>query len=228
MGAAAQMALCVQNVGNDANTLILLHMDGADLGTTFTDSSATGNTVTATGGVVTSSSSFAAPNFGRSSGKFPASGGLTVPDSAALRPGTGDFTVECWVRYNAGSVAQVIYEKGLNTANSILIQTDTSASPKITVLINASSVVTETTGTATGVWVHKAIVRSSGTVTIYSNGAANGSASGAATITVTSTIGIGCRADGVSAPLNGNLDELRYSNIARWTANFTPRGVPYS
>lgn len=214
--------------GNDANTLILLHMDGADSGTTFTDSSRSPNAVTANGGCITSSSSFAAAMFGPSSGKFPTSGGLTIPDAATLRPGVGDFTVDFWVRYNGGSLAQCLFDKGNNGANSLTIQTDTSASPKISVLLNSASVVTETTGTATGSWVHKAIVRSSGTVTIYSGGTANGSAAGSADISSTGAIGVGCRNNGSSVPLNGNMDELRFSSVARWTANFVPTSVPYS
>jgi len=81
---------------------ILLHMDGADGSTTFTDSSANALTVTANGGTtITTSQS----KFGGASGYFtgdPVSY-LTTEDSPLFGFGTGDFTIEMWVKLVVGS-----------------------------------------------------------------------------------------------------------------------------
>lgn len=81
---------------------ILLHMDGADASTTFTDSSANALTVTATGGTTISTSQ---SKFGGASAYFTGNpiSYLTTEDSALFGFGTGDFTIEMWVQLVAGS-----------------------------------------------------------------------------------------------------------------------------
>lgn len=214
--------------GNDANTHLLLHFNGSDGGTTFTDSSANNYTFTASGNAVTHTTSFAAPKFGTASGKFDGTTDfIYCSDAANLRPGTGDFTVDVWVRYNAGSAFQTIYSKGYVAAGGLLIQSDNSASPKIVVYAAGVTVVTETTGSSTGVWIHKAIVRSGSSVKIYSDGVANGSGTNSTDFNSTDFASIGAKQSDGSFSVNGNLDEFRYSNVARWTTAFNPPSAPY-
>lgn len=216
---------------NDSFTKIMLHFDGADAGTSFPDSSLLNNTFTAHGNVQTHTTSFAGPKFGTASGKFDGTTDyITCPDVAALRPGSGDFTVDFWIRYNAGSVNHTVFEKGYTASNAMLIQSDTSASPKLQFFsAGGVNVVTETTGSATGAYVHKAIVRSGSTVTIYSGGTANGTGSNSTNINDTSQISIGARGSDGTFSVNGNIDELRFSvGIARWTSNFTPPTSTYA
>ncbi len=81
---------------------LLLHFDGADGSTTFTDSSAAPKAVTAIGDAKIST---AQTLFGGSTGYFDGTGdALSVANSSALDFGTGDFTIECWV-YIAGNSA---------------------------------------------------------------------------------------------------------------------------
>ena len=81
---------------------ILLHMDGADASTTFTDSSANALTVTANGGATISTSQ---SKFGGASAYFTGNpvSYLTTEDSPLFGFGTGDFTIEMWVQLVAGS-----------------------------------------------------------------------------------------------------------------------------
>lgn len=73
---------------SDSNTLALLHMDGSDNGTTFTDSSSHGRTITRTGSPVTKTS---IKKFGTSSCYFGDGDGtagshgnaLSMPDSSS-------------------------------------------------------------------------------------------------------------------------------------------------
>ena len=86
---------------SDSNTLILLHMDGSDNGTTFTDSSSHGRTVSRTGSPVTKTS---IKKFGTSSCYFGDGDGssgshgnaLSMPDSANFDFLASNWTVECW------------------------------------------------------------------------------------------------------------------------------------
>ena len=81
---------------------ILLHMDGADASTVFTDSSANALTVTANNGTTISTSQ---SKFGGASAYFTGNpvSYLTTEDSALFGFGTGDFTIEMWVQLVAGS-----------------------------------------------------------------------------------------------------------------------------
>ena len=86
--------------GNDAFTKILLHMDGSNGGTTFTDVNAGGvsNTWSALSDAVTTT---AAAKFGPSSLNSGAGGfGISTSAKSALDPGTGDFTVDFWYNHN--------------------------------------------------------------------------------------------------------------------------------
>lgn len=95
---------------------ILLHMDGANGGTTFIDSGPLGLTVTPTS-VTTSTAQF---KFGTASALISttASTGnsLQVAHNAALAPGAGDFTIECWVYFTSLPAYSVIVIKQTSTS----------------------------------------------------------------------------------------------------------------
>jgi hypothetical protein len=78
---------------------LLLHGDGANGSTTITDSSRLTNTVTAVGDAQIST---AQSKFGGASIAFDGSGDyLTISSSSALSIGSGDYTVEFWIRWTA-------------------------------------------------------------------------------------------------------------------------------
>src|SRR3990167_4126243 len=85
-----------------ANTQLLLHCDGTDASTTFTDSGNTVHTVTANNSAQIDT---AQKKFGTASGLFASatSDNLSVPDHADWDFGTSDFTIDFWFRFN-GSV----------------------------------------------------------------------------------------------------------------------------
>ena len=98
---------------SDANTKLLLHCDGSNDGTTFTDSSSNAHTVAVGGNIVTKTGE---KKFGTASAYFNGGSGnkLTVADDASLRFGTGDFTIEAWVYpvSAGGSQENMIVAKG--------------------------------------------------------------------------------------------------------------------
>ena len=85
---------------------LLLHGDGTDGSTTFTDSSSNNFTVTANGNAQIDT---AVKKYGTGSMEFDGTGdSLTIADNAAFAFGTGDFTVEAWVNFNDISGSQQI------------------------------------------------------------------------------------------------------------------------
>jgi hypothetical protein len=216
-----------------ANVVSLLHMDGSDGGTTFTD--VTGKTWTANGNAQIDT---AQSKFGGSSGLFDGNGDfLSTADSDAWHFGTGDFTVEFWARFPA---ANVTYQ--------LIGQSDASAtSPSLSWMIqrlntnvirgnavSGSSNVGDITGTTTisvDTWYHIAYQRSVDTFMLFVDGVLQGTASGGSpspslnnstTILSVGRIGLLTGQD-----TNGWIDELRITKgVARYIGsptNFTPR-----
>ena len=98
-----------------AQTVLLLHCDGTDASTTFTDSSSPAKTVTAVGDAQLDTAQF---KFGTASGLFDGTGDeLTVTDHADFDFGTGDFTIEFFVRFNSVTGVQgFCYEDAAETS----------------------------------------------------------------------------------------------------------------
>ena len=95
----------------------MLHCDGTDASTTFTDSSTTPHTVTANGNAQVDTSQ---SQFGGASGLFDGTGDyLSIPETTDFDFGTGDFTIDFWLRFNTGStsLARDLFELGLYSQN---------------------------------------------------------------------------------------------------------------
>lgn len=211
--------------GIDGNTQLCLHMDGSDNGTTFTDSSQNGYSTSVISSAVTHSTSFTAPKFGVSSGKFAGSSYIEFADTANLRPGSGDFTYDWWQYLQTQPTNYGPFGKGSFGANDINVQ---SSGNKYLVWFGGSTLFTQATAHTLNAWQHFAVVRSGTTVTLYMGGTSDGSATSSLNLSGTGALNIGTRGTDRASGLNGNIDEFRYSNIARWTANFTPPTSAYS
>lgn len=209
-----------------ANVSLLLHFDGSDGSTTFTDSSSNAHTVTA---VANAQIDTAQSMFGGASGLFDGTlDRITIPTHSSFSGiGTGDFTVEFWARYNAGGVSHTFFDMGYTSASSLLLQTDSGASGSIKLKVWAAAVniATESTGASTGVWYHYSVTRTGTTLKIFRDGTETASVTSSASFSNTSTIGIGARSSDGAAALNGWLDEMRVTKgVGRYTGSFTPSG----
>jgi len=165
--------------------------------------------------------------YGSGSLAFDGSGDyLTAPSNAIYAFGTGDFTVECWVYLAVGSKVQVIFDTRVSGPSSTGIALAINASNAPYVYVNAATLFTSSTALTLATWTHVAMVKASGTITLYINGTSTGSAASATNLTDNAlTIGsvIDYRDGSTTYHLNGYVDDLRITRgYARYTSNFTP------
>ena len=237
MPGAPFMALAADPCGgNDAFTKILLHMDGTNGGTTFTDSNLGGSVHAWTANSATTNTGTL--KFGSASANFGAAvGWIDTPDSADFALGSGDWTIDFWfnrqggdgtrriacgqINSSAALASQSVYLE-LGPANVMLLQTSDGSS--------AFTITGTTTITTTG-WHHVAAVRTGSTLKLFVDGIQEGgnlTAPGSIPDSP-SKFSVGRVGEFTTLTWNGFIDEFRLSvGIARWTANFAPPAAPYS
>jgi hypothetical protein len=205
---------------------LLLHFDGANGSTTFTDNSKNNITVTANGN---SQISTAQSKFGGASGLFDGSGDYLYVPASSIQVLGNTWTIECWYQAisRSNTYPTIISVSDNSYAGTIvLFDRHGSASTKFSFAVaNAGAIVTGTTNVSNGTWYHLALVSNNGVVTMYVNGISEASQS-STTNSANKQIYIGANFDYASYPtyLNGYIDELRITKgIARYTTNFTPQ-----
>ncbi len=228
----------------DSYTKLLIHGDSI--------SDTTGKTITAYGDAAVSNAGktvtangnaqidTAQGKFGGTSGLFDGSGDyLTVPDSDDWNFGSGDFTIDLWVRFNSlpsVDYAAVFYSQrtdghneswfGLRNDGNLYFKQISGGSNTVEIIRTPSPAIT------TGQWYHIALIRNGNVFRIYVDGIQAGSdyTSLATLINYSGSLAIGVAyADLPTHFLDGWLDELRISKgIARWTSDFTPPTDAYT
>lgn len=213
----------------DSYTKLLLHMNGTDGSTVFTDSSPSGHTVTANGDAQIDTDQY---KFGGASGKFDGNGDyLSIPDSDDFYFGTGAFTIDFWVKFNSfpTGTTQYVYCQWLNNGSYFVIYLGNEAGcgyQNLVVAVNDNSdlqiLLNKKISFSTGAWYHFAVVRSGNTFYGFQNGVLLGTNTNTADIpNFAQTVRIGSSDTG--SYINGWIDEYRVSKgIARWTTNFVP------
>jgi concanavalin A-like lectin/glucanase superfamily protein len=239
MSAVSHMAMLMSGGnGNDTFTKILLHMDGTDASTTFTDSKmgdpAT-HTWTAAGNAQIDT---AISKFGGAAGLFDGTGDfVTTPDDTHFYAGSGNFTVDFWFNRAGGDgtsrfiCGQADSSATIATRSIQMVLSATNTIQGSVIEGGAATTVTSTTTfTATG-WHHVAFVRTGNVLKLFIDGTQEGG-DVAFTGTVnnsTNAFGVGCIGELTSLTFFGSIDEFRLSvGVARWTANFTPPVAAYS
>jgi hypothetical protein len=231
---------------NDANTVLLLHMDGADASTTFVDDVG-GRSSRGIQAIGNAQIDTAQSKFGGASALFDGTGDfLQTGVYSDYLLGTGDFTIECWFRI-AGNSAQAqdgnryaslfAITNGNLAANSMAFSfvilgnsSTTGTGIQLYKNTNTEENITATVSISQTTWHHAAISKSGTSVRIFFNGTQVGSTTTSSTIWGSSTFfaRVGRLFDtGFTDDFNGHIDELRLSNSARYTANFTPSTTPF-
>jgi hypothetical protein len=214
---------------NFSSVTLLLHMNGSNNSTTFTDNSSNAFTLTANGNAKIST---AQSKFGGAGGLFDGSGdhlSISSPGTSLRNWWTSDFTVEYWIRAAAftqggAGVAPVIVGNMSATTSTNYWSFGPISSGAVRFYYFNGAVVTMTTSTtlATNTWYHLAFVKSGTGLTIYIDGVSSATSTVSGTPQSSSSTAF-CIGQFSNASFNGYLDELRITTgVARYTANFTP------
>jgi len=204
---------------NFANVTLLLHMDGSNGSTTFTDKSSGNLTSTVSGNAQISTTQ---SKFGGASGYFDGNGDwITFSSSTAFAFGTGPFTVEFWIWWS-GNISGTPWVGVMGSHNG--------SANWFAVFMNSSGIThyirtlfpTPVT-LASQQWVHFASTRdSSGVCRLFLNGVLQNT--GTDTGDVGGSIGwrVGDEFTPGRPPFEGYIDDLRITKgVCRYTANFT-------
>ena len=208
---------------------LLMHFSGSNGSTTFVDNSPRTKTFTVNGD---SKISTVQSKFGSSSLYLDGTGDyLSTNSSNDFAFGTGDFTIECWF-YSSNVGSKGLFQTsdavgGLKTSYTsgiILIQgannVGAGLSGGLCAFIANTSLGSTTAVITTNTWYHIALVRYSGTSTIYLNGTSIGSASTTGNCSGT-YLAIGGYYD-TSYLYQGYIDEIRITKgVARYTGSFS-------
>lgn len=207
-----------------ASANLLIQSETTNGSTTFTDSTGT-HTITANG---TAQHSTAQAQFGSSSISIGGSGNeLSIPASTDWAFGTGDFTIDYWIRYTS-TVGR--YHMGTGAgANQWAI--DQNSTTTIRMVFNAVSQTFTVPTMSAGTWYHIAVVRSGNNLRLFVDGTE--STTGSLDVTgvdiTDSTTGLEIGDGNVALGFTGYMEEIRIvKGTAEFTADFTAPTAPYS
>lgn len=225
---------------NFANVSLLLHFNGTNGSTTFTDDSANVFTVTAHGAAVLSTTT---PQFGTAAlnvdgQAHSAADYASVPIVTAgpLDFQTGDWTVEGWLRTSVSGTGMnfmlMADPFGLTNNEGLFLSVTAGAFGKFSAQVaGASGNISLNTGSgsvAVNTWSHFALVNNGGTVELYCDGVASGGASSRPSMTSpwAGVVRVGNAQFG--SAFTGDIDDVRITKgVARYTSNFSPPAVEF-
>lgn len=214
-----------------ANVTLLAHFDGTNGSTTFTDNGPLAQTLTANGNAQIST---AQSKFGGASLGLDGTGDFVTSSYASSPIGTGDFTVEFWVRPNVmfGVDYNVLSIMNATTSTNAFIGNDSAfgdgtnmrfaiRNDAQTTNLDIRSAVNRIGDETT--FYHVACVADGSTGRLYINGVqeASGSITGTRTATFTN-LNLGRLHASATRYLNGHLDDVRITKgVCRYPSGTT-------
>lgn len=215
-----------------SDVVSLLHFEGANGSTTFTDvkGKTWGRFGTDAPVISTTQAKFGSSSMLVNPASAVRSSGMETGPSSDFDFGTGDFTIEWWQRWTSLSTPlyQCAFQRGYGVAGGITLVTGNSdglygfyiGAPLVLVC-------SESTPPTTGVWVHYALTRSGNDFTIWRGGAASATGSNSSSISAAGknfAVGSYASDSGALGQLfNGYFDDFRVTKgVARYTSTFTP------
>ena len=218
---------------NDNNTLMLLHCDGSDGSTTFIDDNGLTRSAVGVTAFGDAAISIDQNKFGVASAVFDGTDDkLQIAKEQLDFINNDEWTVEGWIRRTngTGSFQQIfgLWDNNSSANRSLFIGCDSdSTDPEFVVYTydsngNIDTSVTSDGGTsiANNTWYHFAVVKDTTNLTLYLNGVSQDSASSTTYRAPQVDYSIGSTIDN-ALEWNGYIDEVRVSNTARYTSNFT-------
>jgi hypothetical protein len=204
-------------------TELLLPFNGTNGATTTSDLSDNNHAVTFVG---TSQISTAQSKFGGSSMLFDGDSDYVSVTSSTLGSfAASTFTIEFWV-YHISLPSDLIYYaiNWAGASNGVYLQKNSDHTIGARLLSNTGAI-TGTTVMTTGQWYHVALSGSDGSYKLFLDGALEGTHTGSSS-TGSNTWHLGAWLysgnNSLYYPLNGYLDDIRFTSAARYTSAFTP------
>lgn len=227
--------------GIDSYAKLVLHMDGSDASTTFTDSSLSPYTMTTVGNAQIDT---AQSKFGGASGLFDGSGDrVTAIESDDFDFGSGEWCIDMWVRVNTLPTSgnrKMLFAKwaaaGNNRCYYAGIENSSGSYKLFFIYTTDGATVVDRTGTttsmSTGTWYHLAWERDSNTLRYYIDGTGYGTTdlTGVTIYNGSRIFEVGSGSDfSAGFHYDGWIDEFRVTKgTARYRGNFTPETSAYS
>ena len=203
----------------------LLHFNGANNSTAFTDQ--TGKTWTPAGNTKIST---AQSVFGGASGFFDGTGdGISTPGNVSFQLGTGDFTIEMFIHptSNAANMDFIAHRHSTDDNNFWFARRGTAGSIRFYNKLNGAVIWDITTSgdtTDINAWSHVACVRNGTRISVFIDGVERGSATSSSIMAyINYPVLIGAGDNGLLGGMIGYIDECRITKgVARYTGAFTP------
>lgn len=205
----------------DLNTLFLLHGDSLN------DASMYGVHITNNGVQISAEQS----KFGKSSLKFDGDSYLSFSLSDIDLDFNSDWTLEWWEMPEAGQDKTGAVFCMPTGVNGLVTWYPSEGKARLFAGNSGWNYIPVTfIGTLKpGQWTHRAICKKGDTVYCFDSGSLFATVQCSGTLNMGDHIGIGYRnTTTLSSGYIGYLEELRISNIARWTESFTPSSEPYN
>ena len=134
--------------------------------------------------------------------------------------GTGNYTIEGWFYFLTESSNMRLWQHSGGADN-----VDLASSNRIAYYNGSSQTFSDNNAITQNTWLHIALVRNSGTATLYVEGSSVCSTASTPNTVSAQDIGVGGQQN---ANLNGYVDDFRVTKgVARYTSNFTPRTLPF-
>ena len=147
---------------------------------------------------------------------------LLIPQNLAAFSHSGNFTIEMWVYPTNLSVLNLIWKQSgavymwINPAGQVGWYHGSNPWSFSAATVNLND------------WNHIAVVRNSGTVTIYVNGVGSGQVFNNNVIQNASVIRLGSWDGTALYQFFGYISNVRVAKQALYTSNFTPSGLPFT
>jgi hypothetical protein len=216
---------------NDANTLLLIHADGTSASQVFRDDNGEGRSQRGIQAIGNAQISTTQSKFGTSS-LYANSGGYARAYNVQ-NFGTGNFTIEAWVRPTASASGNrhIMSVNGAASGLAGIAFYHQGTSLRMYASSNGSGwdVFSDVAwGTISdNTWYHLAVVREGTSFYGFVNGTKTTIGTSSATLTSSGHFDIGAFEHGSVEYFTGYIDEVRVSNIARYNANFTAPTEPF-
>lgn len=161
---------------------------------------------------------------------------FTAPSASKYQFGTGDFTIEAWVRFssfpggNGGGIGNLAHS-GSADVRGVALWFLSATDFRLRVGRSVAGQIEEAIYNPnfnTGQWYHLAGTRTGTTLRLFVDGTQVATGSSSANINSTLVFAIGLAHPEATGNTHAYIDEVRVTKgIARYTGNFTPQGGPF-